>query len=1618
MGEVYRARDTELDRTVALKVLPEDVAADPDRLKRFEREARATAALSHPNVLTVFDVGRENGRAYLVFELLEGSTLGTRLARGPLPTDEALGYAVQIARGLAAAHARGIVHRDLKPDNLFLTTAGVVKVLDFGLARVQPSGERNTTASDVTGPGAVMGTVSYMSPEQAKGHPGDARSDIFALGTVLYEMLSGKHPFRRDSSAETLTAILRDEPQDLGTLADEVPAAVVRLVRRCLEKKPEDRFQTANDLALALEAVDESQDRHDRPAAAEPAEERPYPGLSSFVEADAARFFGREAEIGAIWEKVRRQSLLALIGPSGAGKTSFLRAGVIPQRPAGWNAVYMTPGASPLAGLARPLAPQLVADPEALTELVEGLTEATDSGGGDRVVTALARWKQRTGEALLVVDQFEELFTLSSEESQARFAALLGRATAEAGVHILLSLRDDFLFRCHSFAVPGRVFHDLTPLGPPSPEALRRALVEPAARLGVRFEDDALVAEMVATVDKERGALPLLAFAISRLWEEQDRERRLLTRADYERIGGVAGALAQHAEATLQRIGPAREGLVREIFRNLVTAEGTRAARERNELLSVFAAPRFERPQGEAVLDALVASRLLTEYEAPGAAPSAIEPRTASAGTSGGSARIEIVHESLLTHWPRLERWLAQDAEGALLRDQLRQAARLWDGKGRPEELLWTGRSYREYAVWRERYSGGLSSVEEDFARAMSLLAGRRRRRRRMAAAAALATALAVATGAVVLWSRAEKARQAATEETRQREAAQLLALGRAQLAEEPAEALAFAIASLERADNAPARRFAVEALWHGASVFRIAQDQDPWAMVFSPDGRWAATTGMKGVFLWSRDGGAPKRIAPPEGPIIWAEFVGRDGNMLATWGWQPSYSVRIWSVPEGKLLRTMPFEHTVVWGAGPDLLSVSRLAAPPSSESKVSVIRRWPLEGGEPRVLGRVDLRGVPGGERDPYPNDSNEHWSLGVEPDRVHELRQGAVYTRSLETPTAFPPIVRRYPTDDGLFLHPSGRWLHSAARSGALRLWSLDPEAPMRPFELRGAESSESMGLDPSAFPVEVDAAGRQVSGRGSTGRLLWDLTGPPDAQPQRLRTRAGDFGFRALLQSGWRLADRGAEKPSGSLAHPPRRSYAFRLPKGHYASFVTMSPDGRFVASVSSNESKGEVRLWPLTASAGESGRRLWSDPRLQGGEIHFDPTGRFLIGNLKYAGQIFVLPVDGSKPRLLEGNGTWDEVIALDREGRHVASAFTDLKRKTTHIRVFDLATGAFRDIDPRVNGDDCLTEGAFQYYVQQVRFLPDGRLLAETLSGLRLFDVEPGTSRVLRAKTKSECRMWDVTPSPDGRTLAELGAPGTVGIGLSPLEGGPRREITTHGSDVWPVAFDPSGSSSSPETEPASSGWVPTTGEEPHLLYGHEKLIQQPRRLSRRAVDRLVLGRRNDPPVADAQGPTVPHAPLRPASREAPRAHEPARRGRREVPDGLQDRGRSLPGLGQGTGVVTRRFSGGSFPQRGRRPASTSREARVRRRRFHRGAGRVARRGGPLRTTGPPRRARRRRPTPHGCRRRNSRHASGPCASPRPARNPLRSGPRPRRRAHRQGTCPQTVGPHGRRHPD
>src|SRR5271157_5403856 len=253
MGEVFRARDTRLKREVAIKVLTPALSLDADRMRRFEQEAMATAALNHPNILAVFDIGTNEGSPYVVSELLEGETLRERLRSGPIAVRKTLDYALQIAHGLAAAHEKGIIHRDLKPENIFITKDGRVKILDFGLAKLTQSEAGGQTLTHATEIGAVLGTAGYMSPEQVRGVTLDARSDIFAFGAILYEMIVGKRAFHGDTAADTMSAILKEDPPELNETNRNVSPALERIVQHCLEKNPEARFHSASDIAFDLE---------------------------------------------------------------------------------------------------------------------------------------------------------------------------------------------------------------------------------------------------------------------------------------------------------------------------------------------------------------------------------------------------------------------------------------------------------------------------------------------------------------------------------------------------------------------------------------------------------------------------------------------------------------------------------------------------------------------------------------------------------------------------------------------------------------------------------------------------------------------------------------------------------------------------------------------------------------------------------------------------------------------------------------------------------------------------------------------------------------------------------------------------------------------------------------------------------------------------------------------------------------------------------------------------------------------------------------------------------------------------------------------------------------------
>ena len=1386
MGEVYRARDTRLGRDVAIKVLPAAFASDPERLRRFEQEARAVAALSHPNVLALYDVGTFEGSPFIVSELLEGETLRERLESGGLTVRKAVEIAVQIAQGLAVAHEKGIIHRDLKPGNVFITGDGHVKILDFGLAKLtrpDPAPKATTpTPEPSTETGALMGTVGYMSPEQVRGLAVDHRTDIFSFGCVLYEMLSGRSPFRRDSAAETTTAILHEDPAPLAGAGKGVPPAIEGIVTRCLEKRPEDRFTSARDLGFALQAVAESEPRE---AARRTEEPRPYPGLAAFTEADTGHFFGREAEIAALWRKIPERSLLGLIGPSGAGKTSFLRAGMIAHAPPGWRCLVATPGQAPFAALARALAPAFAGDPDGVQRLL-------DFHVPDVALGLIGQWRRRVDHGLLVIDQFEELFTLNTEDVQRHFGELLGRIAALDGLHVMLSMRDDFLFGCHAHRALAGVFDGITPLGVPSREGLRRAVVEPAAKLGFAFEDDGLVDEMLDALEGERATLPLLAFAVAGLWDERDLEKKLLTREAYARIGGVAGALAQHAEATLERIGAERLSFVREIFRNLVTAQVTRAALEVEELVSVFA--EDQRTDARHVLSQLVDARLLTSFE--------IEAPDGSYGH-----RVEIVHESLLSAWPRLVRWRTEDEGGAQLRDQLRRASHLWEEKGKPDDLLWTGTSYQEYQVWRARYSGGLSEAEESFGRAMAAQSERRRRRKRAAYSIVLVAVLLVAGGLGMMWRKSARETHRAEAEAAQREAAQVLALGRLRLADHPNAALAYAIASLERADNGPARRFAVEALWQGPPALFLMDPINPPSIRWSLDGRWLALGGNSGLALLERGTRGRRQLSSTRDiPVGFTS----DARRLVTDASPGAPTIlHVWSLPEGRLERTLEHAEESIAVLGDDRLLTFALDGRAPVGGRPLIVRCLALDGTAQEVLGRWDDRGRKG----VWDVDPSGSWIVSTQGGRVLQHRLGAL--------SAAGRVLGVHAAASGAHVRPWRDRAITGDASGGVRIWDV-PSARLE-RTLKSTGDARSIAVDPRGRYLAAGPAGAMPP----RSLFLFDLAAPRSAEPVPLLAPEEAWLHQMSFSpdGSWLGASAGAGVILWNLAGA--RSTVLGRQKPPLVN-VTFAGEGHLLSA----SREGVLRYWPLSPTAVDAAREIWSQPGLRM-ILGVDRRGRFAAVERQLSNEIALVTFDGTPPKIHklqqpEGahiNNTG--IGSLDPSGRFLAvSVYSGDHPELNALRIVDLTTGNERTLDthPKGNGG-CEVGGSDGYGAAVPAWLPDGRLISDGDAGLRVWDSAAGASRLLRPCKKAPLSNINLLVSPDSRLVLRLDwadDPGSVSsLSVFDLVTQATREITSHGNQLESFALDARGTILVTGDKYGVVRVGPITGEEPHLLFGH-----------------------------------------------------------------------------------------------------------------------------------------------------------------------------------------------------
>ena len=1372
-GQVWHAFDLKLRVEVALKALRSDLIRDERARELLRHEVRTARQVVSPNVCRVFDLVVEDGHEMVSMEFVDGTTLAELISeRGPLDLGRAGEIAAQLLAGLEAIHAVGLVHRDLKPENIMLTLSRRVVVMDFGIAKSLTEPSAGTSA----------GTPGYMSPEQAAGMPLDARADVFSAAVVLTEMVSPEAATHE--GRKSIWEALRQDPPRV-TAGPWSP-----VLRRALSRFPDGRYASAGALARALELLPRELGR---------VEESPYPGLQHFTQENARFFVGRELEVESLLRRLRRPRLRAVIGPSGAGKSSFLRAGLLPALPTGWSALICTPTDRPLATLAQTLAPELAGDAEA----VRLLPRFDDPG---TLILLGRRWRARHDQALLVVDQAEELFTLNALDVQRRFTEVLGRLVLEADVHVLLSLRDDFLLQCQLFEELHPVFSELTPLIPPAGEALRRALVQPAQLSGYRFEDERLADDIVQGVAQERGALPLLAFAMARLWEQRDREQGLLTRRGYEEIGGVAGALAQHAEETLETIGAMRVPIVREIFRALVTAEGTRAPRAWEELLSAFPDQRGE---AEEVLGRLVEARLLTSFEAP------------LDDGGPGHRRLEIIHESLLTAWPRLVRWRDQDAEGAHLRDQLRQAARLWAERERPMDLLWSGPSFAEYLVWKGRYTGKLTALEQAFGRAMEEQAGRRRFRTRLGIGAAFAALLVVLAVVSQLWVRSRASEQRAVQQTHRAEAQQLFALAQVEEERNPTLAFAYALAALERGDSQEIRQFALRQLWKGPLTFVLAEgsNQGVSSLAFSPDGAWLVDSGSP-PRMWKRDGSGPQDIPGSFSGVVSAHFAG-DGRKLAVFGRRnpAAAGIDVLDLPGLSRLEQIETPGEVLVAVRGDRL-ISVMPRIPNGSGADIVLRSF--AGGDPRKLGslaggprRLEIDASGGGYLISFPGASHVFAST---------LNAGSVGQRPVLRPSS--PVRSFWSARDGVRI---------AVLSDDDALHVESTAGTSRPRRLVGPP----MKREDPVHEVSFDAIGRWVvAAVAQQGLQMWDMTGPPDAEPIRLRRGAVTATTAAVFEPGGRWL--AAEDLRGVTLWPATRRWPSVLRvSANQPRDVAFDPGGKWIAAACRT---GGVEIWPLTPD-GPPHRLLVKGVQVT--TLAVSPDGQFLATGTT-SGSLLILPVSGSGSReFREFQGiVWS--IAFDATGKRIAASARVPGGRSEIVRVFELQTGHTKDFNPG-DGKD----------VASVAFLPDGSLLTSSFGGLRRVDVKTGASeRILEQPGMAFLGR-------DGRHVLLLRTtnPNYPEGSASVYDLRERRAwpLASHGNRVTLMAWDPSGTRIVTGSRDGIVRVGPVTGEEPQLLIGHQGPIWGVRF---DPTGRFVASASEDAhgaDLADARWPTAAH---------------------------------------------------------------------------------------------------------------------------------------------------------------
>lgn len=1437
-GTVFRARQDVVDREVAIKVILPQFANHPDFIRRFETEAQIVARLEHPFIVPLYDYWREPGNAYLVMRYLRGGSLKGLIEQGPRSLEEGAAILEQISSALTLAHRNGVVHRDLKPENILLDEDNNIYLTDFGIAK-----DLETEDTYTGDPGAIIGSPMYLSPEQIKGEEVTPQSDIYSLGVVLYELLSGEKPFNEKSMPALLLKHLEQPLPFLSDSYDHITTAMDMVIQRATAKEGKERYSSPTSMARAFRRALDGEFPFASPTDSGvtrvvhrtvdiitqstelPEPVNPYKGLRPFAEADAADFFGREVLVDLMVEDLSsseppRSNFLILVGPSGSGKSSAVNAGLIPAlkrdalpNSSKWFFTEMEPGIHPLEELEAALLRVAVNPPESLLSQLK-----EDKRGLLRAVKRVLPSDEDI-ELLLYIDQFEELFTLCDDEAiRTQFMDMIIEVAKEPNsrLRIVTSLRADFYDRPLMYVDMGILVRQCSRvIVPMTDEEVQRVITGPAERVGVALEPQ-LTAKILADVRAQPGMLPLLQYALTELFEF--RKGRLLRLQTYLERGGVQGALARRADDIFLSLDETGRESARQLFLRLVTlGEGIDDTRRR-VLRSTLATLG---PDIEHVISAFGSARLLTFDR----------------DTETREPTVEVAHEALIREWARLRSWLDNSRDDVRTQRRLSAAAKEWGNADRDSSYLLTGFRLTQFEEWINSTDFSLSLVEADYFNASIQQrtkreadeAARKEReekleRRSQNVLQALVVVAVLAAGISSVFALNARAAQRQAELRQQQNQSLNLATG-AQLAladDDTDQAVILALAAATQSDEPPTqvlRSLSEAVLSPGTRRVYADQAGNITAVAFTFDGTRVLSSSTDGTVILHdrRTGQIIHELNEHDGEVLDIALDGR-GSRALTVG--EDGRVLLWDLQTGDVIRE--FEgHTTSITSVNFSPTAERLAA--GAEDGTAIIWNTQdgnieqrLENGHDGAI--TDLTYTPDGDRlitagadakmvSWFPETGNRARVYLGHSGRINRISvsadgsliasaaavDNAVFIWNVENGTLQRRLVGHADQPWDVAFGPTNERVATASQDGSVRIWD----------GVTGEQIARYLGHNAGVTAVAYSPDGLNILSGGQSGQIrLWDTKSGAelvrfidhnqpiysvDYSPDGRLAASGSWDTTLTI---WDVQTNRTLRSFGQIGN-------INPDLGHtdWVVEVDFTSDG---AQILSSSYDGRVLRWDVNSGEivqeYDAGIKLWSsaltpDERLvaAGGEdgtlkLWDFETGELLADLDSHTGPVRGVGFNQDGTRLLSGAGIDQTVVVWDTASYEPLVVFEGHDEWLWHVQFMpDGERALSSSSDGQILMWNTVTGELMRSYVGH-----EGPVVN--------FDISPDGEQFISASSDTSVRSWDVTT---GRELSRFSG---------------------HGSTVWSVALGP-------DAESAITGSGDTTARLWDISFSREQLI-------------------------------------------------------------------------------------------------------------------------------------------------------------------------------------------------